>query len=285
MDTKISAGWARPKGARKDHWFDAWQTRSLCDGAEWFGPLHATSEAQCQKCAKVLAGRIETPEPVEADVVEDPTPEPVEDEPIIDAEPIEDEAPAKNMRDENLRLAWIKAFSDSLADYLKEMREDHLAMLVKSYGESGNKSFDVLLPDGTKVGSVSLAQAKGYDSVTDEAALIEWAEQFPDAVVTSVTPERVVPETVIPAVTTKRVDPRWLDELTKNALEGDDGELLNAEGELIPGIKRVPQPAPDKFSIRFEKNGRERIAMAYKRGQLSGLSEGTPLPQITAGDK
>ena len=121
--------------------------------------------------------------------------------------------------------------------------------------------------------------------MTDEAALIEWAEQYPDAVVTSVTPERVVPETVIPAVTTKRVDQRWLDELTKNALEGDDGELLNAEGELIPGIKRVPQPAPDKFSIRFEKNGRERIAMAYKRGQLSGLSEGTPLPQITAGDK
>ena len=194
MDTKISAGWARPKGARKDHWFDAWQTRSLCDGTEWFGPLAATSEAQCQKCTKVLAGRMETPEPVEADAVEDPAPQPVEDEPVIDAEPVEDEVPAKNMRDENLRLAWIKAFSDSLAEYLKEMREEHLALLVGSYAESGNKSFDVLLPDGTKVGAVSLAQSKGYDAVQDESALIEWAEQFDGAVITEVTAERVIPE-------------------------------------------------------------------------------------------
>lgn len=283
MTTKTTVGWARPKGARKDHWFDAWQTRSLCDGAEWFGPLNETSASQCQKCAKILADRIPA---VEADVVpepEDVAPEPVEDEPVIDAEPVDAE-PAKNMRVENLRMAWVKAFSDSLAEYLKEQREEHLDMLVKSYAESGNKSFDVLLPDGTKVGAISLAQSKGYDAVQDEDALIEWAEHQPGAVVTEVTPERTIPEQVIPATVTKRVDQRWLDELTKNALEGDDGDLLNADGELIPGLKRIPSPAPDKFSIRFEKNGRERIAMAYKRGQLSGLSEGTPLPQITAGD-
>lgn len=279
----LSAGWARPTGTRKDHYFDAWQTRSVCDSWDWSGPLAETSAAQCQKCAKALAARTE-PAP-EVTVEDDVAPEPVEAEPV-DAETVDDaepEKPKKNMRVENLRLAWVKAFSDALADFLKEQREDHLAMLVESYNESGNKSFDVLLPDGTKVGSISLAQGKAHDDIVDEAELIAWAEQFEDAVKVEVTPERVIPEVVIPAETTKRLDMRWYDELIKNAGEGDDGDLLTPDGEVIPGVKRIPAPAPDKFSVRYEKNGRERIALAYKRGQLSGLSEGTPLPAITNG--
>lgn len=182
-----------------------------------------------------------------------------------------------NMRQENLRLALVKAYSDALSLFLAEAREDHLELLVEKYEESGNKSFDVLLPWGEKVGSISLAQGKAENKVTDEAALFEYAEQQ-EAIVTE-----TVPRKVIPAKKITRLNKEWFDSLVKNAIEGDGGELIDpATGEVVPGLTRVPAPAPDKFSVRYEPNGREKLALAYKRGQLNQLAQGTALPVIEA---
>lgn len=180
-----------------------------------------------------------------------------------------------SIKTDNLRIALIKTFADALADFMKDARGEHLEQLLEKYNEEGTKSFAVVLPDGTKVGNITLPEGKPSDTTFDEAALFDWAAQQGGIV------EEVIPATRKRVV--KRVSPTWLADKVKNAIEGDDGELIDlATGEAIPGIKRVPGKAPSSFTITYAKDGREKIAMAYRRGQLNDLTVGSVLPQIEA---
>ncbi|MDP9184107.1 MAG: hypothetical protein M3O29_00370 [Actinomycetota bacterium] len=177
------------------------------------------------------------------------------------------------IKTDNLRIALIKTFADALADFMKDARADHLEQLLEKFNDEGTKSFAVTLPDGTKVGNITLPEGKPADQTFDEAALFEWAEEQGGIDV------EVIPATKKREV--KRVRPSWLAEKVKNAIEGDDGELTDVEtGEIIPGIRRVPGKAPSSFTITYAKDGREKIAMAYRRGLLNDLAAGSALPQI-----
>ena len=180
-----------------------------------------------------------------------------------------------SIKTDNLRIALIKTFADALADFMKDARGEHLAQLLERYEDEGTKSFAVTLPDGTKVGNITLPEGKPSDQTVDEAALFAWAEENGGIDV------ETIPATEAREV--KRVRPSWLAEKVKNAIEGDDGELIDAAtGEPIPGIRRVPGKAPSSFTITYAKDGREKIAMAYRRGLLNDLAAGSALPQIEA---
>jgi len=178
-----------------------------------------------------------------------------------------------SIKQENLRIALIKTFSDALADFMRDARGDHLEQLLEKYNDEGTKSFAVILPDGTKVGNITLPEGKPSDQTFDEAALFEWAGENGGI------DTEIIPATEAREV--KRVRPSWLAEKIKTAIEGDDGELIDVEtGEAIPGIKRVPGKAPSSFTITYAEAGREKIAMAYRRGLLNDLAAGSALPQI-----
>ena len=178
-----------------------------------------------------------------------------------------------SIKADNLRIALVKTFADALADFMKDARGDHLEQLLEKYNEEGTKSFAVVLPDGTKVGNITLPEGKPTDQTVDEAALFEWAEENGGIDV------ETIPATEAREV--KKVRASWLAEKIKSAIEGDDGELIDAEtGEAIPGVRRVPGKAPSSFTITYAKDGREKIAMAYRRGLLNDLTVGSALPQI-----
>jgi hypothetical protein len=178
-----------------------------------------------------------------------------------------------SIKTDNLRIALIKAYADALGDFLKDAREEHLEQLLEKYNEEGTKSFDVKLPDNTKIGQITLPQGKPSDQTVDEAALYEWAEENGGIDI------ETIPATKARKV--KRVRPSWLAAKIKTAIEGDDGELTDVEtGEIIPGIRRVPGKAPSSFTVTFAPGGREKIATAYRRGLLNDLAAGSALPQI-----
>lgn len=180
-----------------------------------------------------------------------------------------------SIKTENLRIALIKTFADALMDYMKDARGEHLEQLLEKYQEEGTKSFAIVLPDGTRVGNITLPEGKPSDQTVDEAALFEWAEAQGgiDQEVIPATKKRIV----------KKVRASWLADKIKNAIEGDDGELIDvATGEVIPGVRRVPGKAPSSFTITYAKDGREKIATAYRRGLLNDLAAGSALPQIEA---
>lgn len=178
-----------------------------------------------------------------------------------------------SIKTDNLRIALIKAYADALGDFLKEARDEHLEALLERYEDENTKSWDVKLPDNTKIGQITLPVGKATDKTVDEAALFEWAEENDG-----------IDVEVIPAVAAreiKRVRPSWLAAKIKTAIEGDDGELIDVEtGEVIPGVKRVPGKDPSSFTVTYVAGGREKIATAYVRGLLNDLAAGTVLPQI-----
>lgn len=178
-----------------------------------------------------------------------------------------------SIKTDNLRIALIKAYADALGDFLKDARGEHLEALLARYEEENTKSWDVKLPDNTKIGQITLPVGKPTDKTVDEAALFEWAEQNDGIDV------ETIPATKKREV--KRVRPSWLAAKIKTAIEGDDGELIDVEtGEAIPGLRRVAGKDPSTFTVTYAPGGREKIATAYVRGLLNDLAAGTVLPQI-----
>lgn len=178
-----------------------------------------------------------------------------------------------SIKAENLRIALIKTYADALADFMKTARAELLDDLLEKFEEEGTKSFTVTLPNGEKVGQVTLPESKPSDDVVDPASLFEWAE-----------PQGGIKVDVIPAQAErveKRIDYAWLDGKIKNSIPGDGGDLIDSEtGEVIPGVKRTPGGIKPSFTITFAKDGREKLATAYRRGELNELVNGTVLPAI-----
>lgn len=186
---------------------------------------------------------------------------------------IESITPPKNIRQMNLRLGLIKSFADDLASFLKDERAELLDELLRRYEEEGTKSFAILLPNGQKVGQVTLPEAKAYDDIVDPASLFEWAEPK-DGIITDIIPAQAERKD-------KRINRVWLDGILKSALETEDGQLIDPEtAEVIPGVRRVPASVKTSFTVTYTKTGREEIAQAYLNGGLNELAAGSALPQI-----
>jgi hypothetical protein len=186
---------------------------------------------------------------------------------------IESITPAKNIREENLRLGLIKAYADELAGFLKDARADLLDELLRRYEAEGTKSFAILLPNGQKVGQVTLPEAKAYDDITDAASLFEWAEPK-DGLIVDVIPAQAERKE-------KRINKVWLDGILKSALETEGGQLIDpGTGEVIPGVRRHPATVKTSFTVTYTKTGREELAQAYLNGDLNAIADGSALPQI-----
>lgn len=184
-----------------------------------------------------------------------------------------------SLRDKNLRMAFLKAVADAVEAELRALRNDHVADLVQEWRDEGSKSWNVRLPGTTtKVATITLSEPKPTTDVVDEAAFVAWCkENRPDAVEVQVTP-------FIPAQPETRrevVNPRVQAEILSGLKPADGGECVDPDtGTLVDGVKYTPAAEPKSFSVRYEKDGREALALAYRRGELDSLTSGTALPQI-----
>ena len=188
-----------------------------------------------------------------------------------------------SLRDANTRFALLKAFADAIYAEIADNREIHTARLVERYTEEGTKAFDVKLPDGTKVGSISLTVPKPTTTVTDPHAFLQYCvENRPEALrKIEGAPAAVIPSVVIPAVPDHiDVDPKAQTLILAFSKPADDGAVVDERGVLIDGVTYASAADPKQFSVRYEPDGRESIALAYRRGQLNSLASGSALPAI-----
>lgn len=189
-----------------------------------------------------------------------------------------------NLKDRNLRFALLKAVADAINEELAGERADHLVDLRERYDESGVKSFDVKLPDGTKVAGISLSIPKAATEVTDEEVFTQWCrDNFPTAITEHVIPAQ--PAVVLPATperTVYVVDPKLTATLLKDA-KIVDGVPFTKDGLLIEGVEHKPAGDPKSFSVRYETDGRDALAVAYRAGELDHLVAGSTLPALDSG--
>lgn len=165
------------------------------------------------------------------------------------------------------RTAVLKALRDAIDAELSGSRADVLDGLLDAKASLGVKSVDVTLPDGTKVASVTLTEPKGRIAVTNDEAFARYVlDRWPDEV----------------AMTVRSA---WQKKLLARLKDAGDGDVVDPEtGELVDGVTAYPPADPSSFSLRYADGGRERIADAYRNGQLGELADLTPqTPAIPKG--
>lgn len=144
-----------------------------------------------------------------------------------------------------LRLAALTV----IADRVEVEREATRAAIVDALDALGGDSVRAELPDGTRIGKVSITAPKPSARVLDEDALAGWvAETHPTEVVW-------------------RVREAYRKVILDRAIAGPDGEAVDpSTGEIIPGIRfsergRYP-------SMRFESDGRATVEAAFAAGVI-----------------
>lgn len=147
-------------------------------------------------------------------------------------------------RDLALRIAALTI----LEERVKAARDDARLAILQALDDLGGDSVRAELPDGTRIGKVSVTTPKPSPRVTDEQKFTGWvAQQWPTEVVWHVR-----------------------DSFKKTILEkmrpSDAGAVYVETGELVEGVTFAER---DPFaSCRFDPDGRDALADALRDGQV-----------------
>lgn len=168
-----------------------------------------------------------------------------------------------DMKDLALREAALKSLADAVAAELKTVKTEMQTELESS----GASQVPAVLPDGTKVGTVSRTESKAAAQVVDDEAFLAWVRETAPSEVKS----RVVTE----------IRPAYQAALLAQMTAAGTAEIPDKEtGEIteVPGVE-VRAGRATTHSVRLAKGGAEQIIAAWQSGQLAHLD----VPQLTAG--
>lgn len=124
-----------------------------------------------------------------------------------------------------------------------------------------------VLPDGTEIGSVTLAKGKNTAHLVDEDAFLAWVlEAHPEE---------------IEQVKITRVNPGFQERILSYARQA--GEPVDpATGESVPGVAvKEGDPYP---TTRLNADAAELVAKAWQDGSLAELVAALVQPAIEGGD-
>lgn len=170
-----------------------------------------------------------------------------------------------NMANLALEETALKTVIDAFTTRLKVVRADMQAAM----DTTGVSRLEATLPDGTKVGTVSLTNPKPTATVTDPDRFLEWVRVHSPANITT----RLVTE-VRPAYTTALLAEMTAAGVTEVA-DRDTGVV-----EEVPGVE-IRATRSRTHSARPAEGALETILAAWRTGQLAHLN----LPQLTAGEE
>ena len=161
-----------------------------------------------------------------------------------------------------LEEAALKTLADAVNDRLKEVKTAMQEALV----DTGASRVEAKLPDGTKVATISRSDPKPAAVVTDEKAFLDWVRKYSPHNVTT----RLVTE----------VRPAYTAALLAEMTAAGAAVVADKETGVVEDVPGVDIRATRSLthSVRPTKDGPERIAAAWRDGQLAHLN----LPQLTA---
>jgi hypothetical protein len=195
-----------------------------------------------------------------------------------------EQVPAQDtaVKDATTREAVLKALLDTIDAEYKTARAQVQAALERQQKATGGTKFEATLPDGTKVGTVTLTGGEPEAKVTDRAAFIEWARNaYPTERETKViTREVQMIKSIRPAFeaqllaqmtaagVARVVQPAQVDETT-GEVTGDD--VVHE----VPGVE-IKATRKKSHSVNFLKKGgawvgRQIIAEQWRTGALAAI--------------
>jgi len=190
-----------------------------------------------------------------------------------------------------LQVAVLEAFK-WVADQERTATRAANAPMFAAQKADGDRTRDVLLPDGTMLGTLSIPKGETEVQVTDPAKLLAWVrEHRPDMIerrlrtgaATSVQLLDLVAEH-LPGLVEEGIRDSDYTAL-KNQMIMTKGSVISPEGEPTMMAAIVKHDPTGKVTYRPEPGAHERVIAAYLRGDLDGIQLGrlTRL-ELTAGD-
>lgn len=176
-----------------------------------------------------------------------------------------------SLKQNNLQFVLKKTIADLVTDEVKQDRAERMQELLELFRDVGAEKFEVKLPDGQSVATISILKPKPKLAIK-EYELMGWLEANGY--------EHLIETVTIPERTEKRIPVDILDKI--GAVETDDGEYVTPDGVPVDGA-HVATPEPASFTVRYAKGGQHRIIDAWQAGELAGIDAGTTLPQIEGG--
>lgn len=173
---------------------------------------------------------------------------------------------AGEVKSATTKEAVLKALLDEVKSAYEEARTDVQYLLDQQEAATGARQFGAALPDGTKVGTVSLTGGDPEAKIVDEAAFTAWVRQtYPSESVT-----RIV-KTVQAAFTAK-----VLDEMTAagvpQIVDTETGEVHEVPGvEIKATRKRSHSVNFTRKSKKCPDGGKALVGEAWRRGELAHL--------------
>lgn len=177
------------------------------------------------------------------------------------------------------REAALKALLDAIKEEYATARTEVQDLMTRHYKATGTTKLDAVLPDGTKVGSMTRSAGEAIAKVTDPEAFRVWVrDTYPT--------EHTV--TVVPAHTEVGVTPTFQAQILAEATAAGVAQYIDPEtSELhdVPGVTIVPGKAPThaltfaRASKADARPGRERVGDAWRSGGLAEILPGlAPMP-------
>jgi hypothetical protein len=164
------------------------------------------------------------------------------------------------------REAVLAALADTIKAELADARTDTQHLLDQQAKATGSTKFDATLPDGVKVGSVSVTGGEAEAKIVDEEAFTDWVrETYPSEAVTQIV--RSVRATftaqILAEMTAARVA-RIVDKGT--------GEMHDVPGVAIkPSRARSHRLTFARKSKAQPLDGRDLIAQSWRTGDLASI--------------
>lgn len=154
-------------------------------------------------------------------------------------------------KDRASRVAVLTALRDAIDAIIDDERAD-LTQSLKDLNQSfGVKAIDIELPNGDKVASVTLTTPEPKAYVVNEYAFLKWVnENHPTELVQTVRDSF------------KKV-------LLDNTSQVGEVAVHTVTGEVIDGVAFRDSNA--RMTLRFKKEGRDLVALAYNRGELDNV--------------
>ncbi|MER5785780.1 hypothetical protein ABT104_29295 [Streptomyces mobaraensis] len=166
---------------------------------------------------------------------------------------------AEDVKQATTREAVLKALLDEVRAAYEAARAEVQHHLDSAQEATGARQFTAELPDGRRLGTVSLTGGEPAAQIIDREAFTAWArESFPAERVT-----RIVKEV------REAFAERLLAEMTAagvpQVVDPESGEVHDVPGVEIRATRRR------SHSVRFAKGGREAVGEAWRSGALAPL--------------
>lgn len=175
------------------------------------------------------------------------------------------------IRDAVTRQAVLGALLDEVKAAYQDARRDAHDLLEAQHKVTGSTKTDALLPDGTKVASVSRQGGERAAQVTDEDAFAAWVrDTYPSEFTVDIIPAKVV----------TGVRPAFAAKVLGEATAAGVARYVDpetAELHILPGVEIRPSRAAS-HRITYTRGskaqptaGRDAIAAAWREGNLAAL--------------